>query len=70
MQKETKNAYRKAILSCLVHQGVFGHFPKIPNNPKTTEDSEEKSETFRLYFLVILFTCETYIFTGTDTIFQ
>ena len=51
----------------------FLRLPKIPEDcrrfPKTTEDvcilpkiSEEKSENFRLYFVVI-FTCERYIFT-------
>ena len=72
-QKETKTAPKRPILFCLVYQEVLSHFPTIPDHlrrfPKTTEDSrrlpnisEEKSENFRLYFVVI-FTCERRIFT-------
>ena len=71
-QKETKTAPKRPILFCLVYQEVFSHFPTIPDHfgrfPKTTEDSrrlpkisEEKSENFRLSFVVI-FTRERYFF--------
>ena len=58
-------APKRPILFCLVYQEVFSHFPTIPDHlrrfPKNTEDfrrlpkiSAEKSENFRLYFVVTM----------------